>query len=166
MEFLLRTDEYFVDENGHHVCDSSGIATRCASDTLINVSEDVINRIKAERVLENRNPETGEFNPYTEVPPEELTEQEQRIVMLMVNGRKERDCCEYIIDFLAGYFTSLDLTEEQISSLLITFVDIDTALKGFRAYQSKALINALELDMIVTQVLKDDINIIFSKYGI
>jgi hypothetical protein len=92
-------------------------------------------------------------------------EAEQRRASLQLEGRNSRLCCEEIMDYIGGYNLSQAFTTEQITSMISTFSTINTYLKAYMPRSAKPLIAALEVSPIVSQVLKDDIADIFTKYG-
>jgi hypothetical protein len=92
-------------------------------------------------------------------------EAEERRVALISEGRNSRLCSDEIADLIGGYNLSRSFTSEEIITLLSTFSTINEHLKNKMPRTAKPLIATIEVSEIVSQVLKDDIMAIFSKYG-
>lgn len=94
-------------------------------------------------------------------------EAQQTLNQKLALGKVARQCCDEIYDLIAGYNLSRNLTLEQIDQMELTFSSVAQALQAKRPDKAKQLIAQIEADgTLVTAEMLNDVNSIFTKYGI
>ena len=73
------------------------------------------------------------------------------------NGKLVRSICDSILNAIIGFNMEGEKTSEEINAMKITFADILALLQVFQPFQAKPLIEAIVVDEIVTQEMKDEI---------
>ena len=144
--------------------------------------EVLVPAVYEEKEVTTSDPETGETVTYTEetmVSPESI-EYEQRLVTpaeefevvitditaeleaqkakqdKIEAGKKAREVCELVLDFIAGENLEKDLTFEQITDMQTIFSSVESALRAGRPSLAKIHIAAIEVDeVLVSQEMKD-----------
>ena len=82
-------------------------------------------------------------------------------------GESALRCCTEILNYIAGHNLSEVKAESAVDAMEAAFAPILKELKNGRPYKAKKLISAVEADgVMVTQAMKDDVLLIFSKYGV
>lgn len=129
-------------------------------------------------VLPVINDDTYTFVPTVEAIPEHFTIEEDLVKKALLlkeqqlqdkisKGKRDKQCCEDILNLVGGYNDYTNLTAEQITTMQDTFSDIEKALMSSRPYVAKYLISQVTPDgVLVTQDLLDDINLLFTRYSI
>ena len=75
----------------------------------------------------------------------------------MRQGKFVRTLCSNIMDTIIGFNMESGRTSEEINSLKATFADIFALLKDYQPFQAKPLIEAITVDEVITQQMKDEI---------
>lgn len=91
---------------------------------------------------------------------------QQRRANRAARGRIFDSCCKEVINYIQGYNDDMELTLEQIQSMVSTFSTIDVLLSKGYAKTARSAIQAIEPDEVVTAEMKSDILAIFEKYPI
>ena len=73
-------------------------------------------------------------------------------------GQKVRSMCDSALDVIIGYNVARSFTPEQQNQMKAIYADIFQALKDYQPATAKALIQAVEVDdVLTTQSMKDDV---------
>lgn len=97
-----------------------------------------------------------------ENPPEFLEVKRQATIK---KGKKSRECCNEILEFVTGYNIERKLDDAGVEGMQERFLEIFSLLLSGRPYSALQLINVCIVDEIATQELKDGCIEIFKTYG-
>lgn len=82
-------------------------------------------------------------------------------------GMKARKICEEVLDVVAGWNISRELTSEQVNQMITNFAIANTHLKNFRPNSAKTAIQEIEIDgILVTQEMYDEVIEVFTINGL
>lgn len=106
----------------------------------------------------------AEFEVMMEDISTEYAEAEARRLKVEA-GRKAREACQDVLDFIAGANLEKSLTIEQITQMQQTFANAEAALRAGRPTLAKSLISAISPDgIIVTEAEKSECLLLLADY--
>jgi hypothetical protein len=81
-------------------------------------------------------------------------------------GKKARQCCQEVLDLVAGYNLTRELTAEQITQMTTDLAQPLQALQLNRPTTARTLLSVMTPDdVLTTQEMFDDVMAVFDKYG-
>lgn len=83
----------------------------------------------------------------------------------IVSGKKAREACQAVLDYIAGANLDKNLSIEQITQMQQTYANAETALRAGRPTLAKQLISSIDPDgIIVTSQEKTNCIILLEEY--
>lgn len=80
-------------------------------------------------------------------------------------GKKARQCCSDILDFIGGYNVERELTLLQIQQLLVDFSSAYSALQANMPRTVRTILSSMSPSELISQELLDEVALILTKHG-